>query len=133
MENYLYFAGIDGGGGGADASADAGMYRASDLLGVEPRSSTTTNIYFKSPINDNHATSIEGDIIQITHADTHDTAGSYHRCKIIAQAVAEAANAGPHAHGGVVTVFDADNDVYFGGIEDIKGDSGFDLIITLDS
>ena len=25
-ENYLYFAGIDGGGGGADASADAGCW-----------------------------------------------------------------------------------------------------------
>ena len=132
MENYLYFAGINGGGGGADASADAGMYRASDFLGVEPIAATTTNIYFKSPFNDTEV-ALVGDILQITHADTHDTAGSYHRCKIIAQAVAEAANSGPHAHGGVVTVFDADNDIYYGGIADIKGDSGFDLVITLDS
>lgn len=132
MENYLYFAGINGGGGGADASADAGMYPVSSFCGVEPISATTTNIYFKSPIGDTEVAQV-GDILQITHADTHDTAGSYHRSKVIAQALAEACNAGPHAHGGVVTVFDADNDVYYGGIADIKGDSGFDLVITLDS
>jgi hypothetical protein len=132
MENYLYFAGIDGGGGGANATKEACMYPVSRFCGVEPVSATTTNIYFKSPINDTEI-ALDGDILQITHADTHATAGSYHRCKIIAQAVAEACNAGPHAHGGVVTVFDADNDIYFGGIDDIKGDAGFDLVVTLDA
>ena len=29
MEKYLYFAGINGGGGGADASADAGCFPVS--------------------------------------------------------------------------------------------------------
>tara|TARA_R110000772_G_C13181830_1_gene428116 strand:- start:48 stop:446 length:399 start_codon:yes stop_codon:yes gene_type:complete len=132
MENYLYFAGINGGGGAADGSADAGMYPVSKFCGVEPVSATTTNIYFKTPIS-NIDEGVVGDILQITHADTHATAGSYHRCKIIAQAIAEACNAGPHAHGGVVTVFDADNDIYFGGIADIKGDAGFDIVITLDT
>ena len=132
MENYLYFAGINGGGGGADATAEAAMYPVSSFLGVEPISATTTNIYFKSPIN-NTDVAVVGDILQITHADTHDTAGSYHRSKVIAQALAEACNANPHSYGSAITVFDADNDIYFGGIEDIKGDSGFDLVITLDT
>ena len=132
MENYLYFAGINGGGGGADASGDAAMYPASSFLGVEPISATTTNIYFKTPVS-NIDEGVVGDTIQVTHADTHATAGSYHRSQKIAKAIARAINAGPHSTGAAITVIDADNDIYFDEIADIKDDSGFDIVITLDT
>ena len=45
-EHYLYFAGIDGGGGGANASADAGLWAASRFIGVEPVTATTTAATF---------------------------------------------------------------------------------------
>ena len=117
MEKYLYFAE----GGGANATTEAGLYPASRFLGVEPISATTTGIYFDSPMGD------------VDHADTHDTAGSYHRSKLIAKACAQAINAGPHADGGVITVIDMDTGVHFGEIDTIKGDASFGIVITLDS
>jgi len=128
MENYLYF----GTGAGANATGEAGLYPASSFIGVEPASATTTKIFFKSPIN-NYEVAYAGDVLTVTHADTHATAGSYHRCKIIAQACAEAANAGPHSNGKSISVIDVDNGVYFGGIADIKNDASFGIAITLDS
>ena len=132
-ENYLYFAGIDGGGGGADASADAGCWSCSRLTGVSPISATTTGVYFTSALADTapHAGGA-GDLVTITHANKTGTDETGHRCKLIAKAVAEACNAKPHQPG-MVTVLDADNDIYFGDINTIKGDSGFDMVITLDS
>ena len=133
MEHYLYFAGIDGGGGGADASADAGLWPASRFIGVEPITNSTTGIYFRSGLGDLDGGGSSGDLITVTHADTHDTAGSYHRAKLIAEAMCDAVNAGPNAAGTVITVIDADNGIYSGGLDAISNDTGFDIVITLDS
>ena len=126
---YLYFAE----GGGADATTEAAMYPVSSFLGCEPESATTTRIYFKSPINDDTAGgSVKGDFIEVTHADTHATAAG-HRFRVIAQAMAEACNAGPHSDGKSISIIDADNGVYFGGIADITGDASFGITVNLDS
>jgi hypothetical protein len=129
MENYLYF----GEGGGADATTEAALYPASRFIGVEPATATTTRIFFESPVGDVDGGGGVGDFVEVTHADTHATAGSYHRCKIIAQAMAEAVNAGPHADGKLISVIDVDNAVYFGGIADIIGDASFGITVNLDS
>ena len=129
MENYLYF----GEGGGANATTEAALYPASRFIGVEPATATTTRIFFESPVGDVDGGGGVGDFVEVTHADTHATAGSYHRCKIIAQAMAEAVNAGPHADGKLISVIDVDNAVYFGGIADIIGDASFGITVNLDS
>ena len=129
MENYLYF----GEGGGANATTEAALYPASRFIGVEPASATTTRIFFESPVGDVDGGGGVGDYVEVTHADTHATADSYHRCKIIAQAMAEAVNAGPHANGGLISIIDVDNGVYFGGIADIIGDASFGITVNLDS
>ena len=129
MENYLYF----GEGGGANATTEAALYPASRFIGVEPSSATTTRIFFESPVGDVDGGGGVGDYVEVTHDDTHETAGSYHRCKIIAQAMAEAVNAGPHANGGLISIIDVDNGVYFGGIADIIGDASFGITVNLDS
>jgi len=128
MEKYLYFAE----GGGADATTEAALYPASRFLGVEPHDATNTYIYFDSAVGDVDGGGGVGDIIKITHADTHATAGSYHRAKLIARSIAEAINSGPHVSG-VVTIADADNGVYYGDIDTIKGDASFGVVVTLDS
>ena len=129
MENYLYF----GEGGGANATTEAALYPASRFIGVEPASATTTRIFFESAVGDVDGGGGVGDYVEVTQADTHATAGSYHRCKIIAQAMAEAVNAGPHANAGLISIVDVDNDVYFGGIADITGDASFGITVNLDS
>jgi|21_taG_2_1085346.scaffolds.fasta_scaffold05703_3 hypothetical protein len=131
MEKYLFFStGADG-----DATAEQAMYPASRFLGVEPLSATTTGIYFESAINDtdNDASAMAGDLITVTHADTHATAGSYHRSKLIAREISRAINA-RYAHtDGFITVMDKDNGVYLGEIDKIKADTSFGLAITLDT
>ena len=132
-ENYLYFAGIDGGGGDADASADAGCWACSRLTGISPIIATTTGVYFTSALSDvAPSAGGAGDLVTITHANKTGTDETGHRCKLVAKAIAEACNATPH-NPGMVTVLDADNDIYFGDIATIKGDSGFDMVITLDT
>tara|TARA_R100000781_G_C3987145_1_gene95611 strand:+ start:67 stop:456 length:390 start_codon:yes stop_codon:yes gene_type:complete len=129
MDTYLYFAGIDGGGGAADGTGQAYLGKAKNLRGVLPISTTTTGIYFdsgKESIGDDAAV----DLITVTHANTTTTTG--HRCKVIAKALAQAANATPHVNG-VVDVIDVDNDIYFQGIREITDDSGFDIVVTLDT
>ena len=128
MEKMLYFAE----GGGADATTEAAMYPASRFLGVEPHDATNTYIYFDSPLGDVDGGGGVGDIVKITHADTHATAGSYHRSKLIARSIAEAINSGPH-NDGFVVIADADNGVYYGDIATISSDSGFAVAVTLDS
>ena len=129
MEKFLYFAGIDGGAGDADASADAGCFPVSRFAGVSPVNITSTDIYFRSAKDDVDDSGGAGDRIRITHADTTTTTG--HRCRLIARAMARAMNAQPHTNG-MVDVLDVDNDIYFDGFADIKDDSGFDMVITLD-
>ena len=129
MDTYLYFAGIDGGGGAADGTGQAYLGKAKNLRGVVPISTTTTGIYFdsgKESIGDDAAV----DLITVTHANTTTTTG--HRCKVIAKAIAQAANATPHVNG-IVDVIDVDNDIYFQGIREITDDSGFDIVVTLDT
>ena len=129
MDTYLYFAGEDGGGGAADGTGQAYLGKAKNLRGVLPISTTTTGIYFtsgKESIGDDAAV----DLITVTHADTTQTTG--HRCKLIARAVARAANATPHVNG-IVDVLDHDNNIFFDGIKDIRNDSGFDMVVTLDT
>jgi hypothetical protein len=128
MEKMLYFAE----GGGADATTEAAMYPASRFLGVEPHDASNTYIYFDSPVGDVDGGGGVGDYVKITHADTHDTAGSYHRAKLIARSIAEAINSGPNSDGFVV-IADADNGVYYGDIATISSDSGFAVAVTLDS
>ena len=126
-DTYLYFAGIDGGGGAADGTGQAYLGKAKNLRGVLPISTTTTGIYFdsgKEGVGDNAAV----DLITITHANTTTTTG--HRCKLIAQAMARAANAGPHTI--TVDVMDVDNEIYYDGFKSLRADSGFDMVVTLD-
>ena len=127
MEHYLYFSE----GNGADAAGDSVMYPASRFRCVEPTSATTTTIFFRSGIG--HSNAGGGDALVITHADTHATAGSYHRAKLIAEEMATLINAGPHKKGTVTTVIDMNTNSHFGRIDTIKGDASFGLAITLDS
>jgi len=129
MEHYLYFAE----GGGADATTEAVCYAASRFVGVEPITATTTGIYFESPVGDVDGGGGGGDLITVTHADTHATASSYHRAKLIAEAMVEAVNQGPHATGKMTSIIDVDNGVYFGGITSIISDASFGIVVSLDS
>ena len=129
MEHYLYFAE----GGGADATTEAVCYAASKFVGVEPITATTTGIYFESPMGDIDGGGGAGDLITVTHADTHATAGSYHRAKLIAEAMVEAVNRGPHATGKMTSIIDMDTGNHFGAIDTIKGDASFDIVVSLDS
>ena len=129
MEHYLYFAE----GGGADATTEAVCYAASRFVGVEPISATTTGIYFESPLNDVDGGGGAGDLITVTHADTHSTADSYHRSKLIAEAMVEVIGKGPNSDGLMTSVIDVDNSIYFGQIATIKDDASFGIAVTLDS
>jgi hypothetical protein len=129
MEHYLYFAE----GGGADATTEAVCFPASRFVGVEPASATTTAICFESAKGDVDGGGGGGDIITVTHADTHETAGSYHRAKLIAEAMVEAVNQGPHANGKMTSVIDMDTGNHFGAIDTIKGDASFGIVVSLDS
>ena len=129
MEHYLYFAE----GGGADATTEAVCYAASRFVGVEPISATTTGIYFESPVNDEDTSALVGDLITVTHADTHATTGSYHRAKLIAEAMVEVIGKGPNSDGLMTSVIDVDNSIYFGQIATIKDDASFGIAVTLDS
>jgi len=129
MEHYLYFAE----GNGADAAGDAVMFPASRFIGVEPISATTTGIYFRSALGDVDGGGGSGDLITVTHADTHATASSYHRAKLIAEAMCDLANATPHKAGVMTTVIDMDTNVHFAPIDAIKEDASFGIAITLDS
>ena len=129
MEHYLYFAE----GNGADAAGDAVMFPASRFIGVEPISATTTGIYFRSALGDVDGGGGTGDLITVTHADTHDTSGSYHRAKLIAEAMCDLANATPHKAGVMTTVIDMDTNAHYTPIDAIKGDASFGIAITLDT
>ena len=129
MEHYLYFAE----GGGADASTEAICYPASRFVGVEPLTATTTGIYFESAVGDVDGGGDAGELITVTHADTHATAGSYHRSKLIAEAMCEAVNQGPNARGKMTSIIDMDTGTHFGAIATIKDDASFGIAVTLDT
>ena len=129
MEHYLYFAE----GGGADASTEAICYPASRFVGVEPITATTTGIYFESAVGDVDGGGDAGELITVTHADTHATAGSYHRSKLIAEAMCEAVNQGPNARGKMTSIIDMDTGTHFGAIATIKDDASFGIAVTLNT
>lgn len=129
MEHYLYF----GEGAGADAAGDAVMFPVSRFRAVEPTSATTTSIYFRSALGDVDGGGGGGDKIVVTHADTHATSGSYHRAKLIAEAMSDLVNAGPHKAGIMTSVIDMDTNVHYAPIAAIAGDASFGIAITLDS
>ena len=129
MEHYLYFSE----GNGADAAGDAVMFPVSRFIGVEPTSAATTTIFFRSALGDVDGGGGSGDLITVTHADTHDTSGSYHRAKLIAEAMCDLANATPHKAGVMTTVIDMDTNAHYTPIDAIKGDASFGIAITLDS
>jgi len=131
MEHYLYFSE----GNGADAAGDSVMFPVSRFIGVEPISATTTGIYFRSALGDVDGGGGSGDLITVTHADTHaaTAAGSYHRAKLIAEAMCDLANAGPHKAGIMTTVIDMNTNAHFTPIDAIKADASFGIAITLDS
>jgi len=128
-EKFLYFAGVNDGGGGADGTAQAGCFPVSRFCGVVPVSTTTTAILFRSAKDDVDDGGGAADKIVVTHNNTTTTTG--HRCKLIARAVARAMNAQPHVNG-MVDVCDVDNEIYYDGFAEIKSDTGFDIVITLD-
>ena len=128
-DNLLYFAGINGGGGGADGALDAAMFKASDFSCVVPVDTTTTAIVFKADDDKGAGDDKKIDAIFVTHADeTNGATKVGHRCRKIAHAMCQAVNAGPHVNG-MVDVVDVDNDIYFGEFKTIKDDSGFDIQI----
>ena len=47
--------------------------------------------------------------------------------------MADYANPAPHKAGQTYTIVDADEGVYANGIDSIVSDSGFDIVITLDT
>jgi len=125
-DNLLYFAGINGGGGGADAELDAGMFRSSDFTCVFPIDTTHTGIAFRADDDSDSGDDRKIDIIVVTHVDKTVTTG--HRVRQIAEAMCHAVNAGPHVDG-MVDVVDVDNEIYFSKFEDVSSDSGFDIQI----
>ena len=125
-DNLLYFAGINGGGGGADGELDAGLFRASDFTCVFPISATKTGIAFRADDDSDSSDDRKIDAVIVTHRDTTVTTG--HRVRLIAEAMCHAVNAGPHVDG-MVDVVDVDNDIYFSNFEDVSSDSGFDIQI----
>ena len=118
MENYIYFSDGDG----ADATGDAGMWAASNFIGVSPLSTTTTGVYFAGQTGVGDAP----DLITLTHADETTTTG--HHVQTIAKALAELLNAGPHAGGSTLTAVDLTNSVKAEGLSGITG-----VAITIDS
>ena len=130
MDTYLYFAGIDGGGGSADGTSQAYLAKSKNLRGVVPVNTTSTAILFDSGKQKGSSDESGIDKIVITHANTTTTTG--HRCKTIARAMASAANASPHVNG-IVDVLDVDNAIYYDGFKTISSDTGFDMVVTLDS
>lgn len=125
-DNLLYFAGINGGGGGADAELDAGLFRARDFACVVPVEATKTAIIFKADDGADAGDDRKIDAVIVTHTDRTVTFG--HRARQIAEAMCHAVNAGPHVNG-MVDVVDVDNDIYFSNFEDVSSDSGFDIQI----
>jgi len=109
MKKYLYFSD----GSGADASREAGTLCAQNLASIIPGSVNTTIMYF------HRGDGVEDrEKIEITHDDT--TASTGHRVRQIAQAFAQAANAGPHTSG-VIDFIDLDNNVFFGDLSFVTG------------
>lgn len=111
-ETYLYFAENLGG----DAAGDCVVYPASNFLGLDPISATTSRISFKA-LTGNAA----DDDILVTHAS-----GKY---KELCQGLAEIMNSSTHE---LVVVFDEDNSITHKLLVDL-GVAITEINITLDT
>ena len=107
MKKFMYFAD----GNGANATTEAYAPEAGQLCGVKPVSVTTTVAYFMRSAD-------AKDKIVFTHDDTTTTSG--HRCREIAKALVEAANASPHVNG-MTDVIDLDNSIYLSNLSFVTG------------
>ena len=104
----MYFAD----GNGANLTGEAYTASADQLVCVNPVSTTTTAAYFKT------ATGI--DSVVFTHDNTATANPSPgHRCKDIARALAEVANAKPHHT--MVDMVDLDNSLFYGNLSFVTG------------
>jgi len=118
MKRLLYFAS----GSGNNAPRESYTVLADNIAGVTPIDDTSTAVFFHKHdwgIDDTN----QKDKIVFTHDDTYASTG--HRCKAIAEALALAANAGPHA-GDIIDVVDLDNNIFFNKINFITA-----LVVTL--
>ena len=104
MKKFLFFSPASLGGNTYAADAD-------QITSIVPETTSTTVMYIKQ-----HDKTV--DKITFNHDDTSATTG--HRVREIAQAIAQAANAGPHTDG-FVDVIDIANSVYYNGISFITG------------
>ena len=103
MKKYLFFN---------DANANENYaVDADQITSIVPETTSTTAMYIKQ-----HDRTV--DKITFAHDDTSATTG--HRVREIAQAIAQAANAGPHTDG-FVDVLDIASSVYYNGISFITG------------
>ena len=102
MERFMYFAD----GNGANLTQEAYVASSNMVSCIIPVSVTTTAVYFNKT-NENK------DKIVFTHDNKTTTSG--HRCKDIAKAIAEVANASPHVDS-MVDMVDLDNDLYYGNL-----------------
>ena len=113
-ETYLYFAENEG----ADATGEAHVYPASNFLGCDPISATTTRISFKAL-----AGTLADDDILLTHVT-----GKF---KEVCEALADALN---DDNGELVVFADEDNTIYTKKLRDlgcIDGDT--EVVTTLDT
>lgn len=104
MKKYLFFN---------DSNSDLENYAvdADQITSIVPETTTTTVMYVKQ-----HDKTV--DKITFTHDDKTTTTG--HRVREISQAIAQAANAGPHTNG-FADVLDIESGVYYNGITFITG------------
>jgi hypothetical protein len=113
MKKFMYLAK----GSGADLSGEAYACDANDVAAIKPESVTSTVLYV-------NRSDVSKDRIEFTHDDTTTTTG--HRCREIAKAFAEAANAGPHVNG-MTDIVDLDNSTFYSGLSFI---TAVDIILN---
>ena len=108
-------------GGAADGTGQAAAYEAGKLVGVVPLTTGTTAAYFERNLGewDNKS---GRDKIVFTHdntASSTDGTAVGHRCKNIAKAIAEVANAAPHHT--MVDMVDLDNNTFYSDLSFVTG------------
>ena len=112
MDKYLYFSE----GGGANATTELYVAKASNITGIVPTGTTTTELFIRKKVGVDNKEVM--DKITFTHDNTTNTTG--HRVKDISKAVAQAANAGPHV-AGMTDVVDMDNNIFLNNLSFITG------------
>jgi len=103
----MYF----GTGGAADGTGQAYACKGESIVSIQPTLVTTTTMLVAT-------TDEQIDEIVFTHPDTTTTSG--HKCREIAQAMAEGANASAHVNG-ITDMVDLDNSIFYGNLKFITG------------